>query len=244
MTDTMKSEIRLGDCLEVMRELPDASIDCVITDPPYQLSQFMHKRNTNLKAMRKNSFAYAGWDNMKYEDWRETMRTFLNQCSRTIKRRGALIIFMSVLKVAEMERLATEAGFYYKTTGVWHKTNPMPRNMNIHFVNSTESWMYLINKGTSGTFNNEGRCRHDFLESPVCPKSERTYGSHPTQKPIAVLKELISVVTNPNDMVVDPFMGVGSTCVAAAQMGRRYFGIETDKEYYDIANRRLKDIAQ
>ena len=151
---------------------------------------------------------------------------------------------MSVIKVADILNLATKYGFYYKTTGIWHKTNPMPRNMNLHFVNSIECWIYFIYDGTTGTFNNEGKVKHDFLESSVCPLSEKKYGKHPTQKPLSILKELIKSVTNPNDIVLDPFMGSGSTCVAATQLKRRYIGIELNKEYYEIAKSRIKEVEE
>lgn len=225
-----------------MKLIPDGSVDCIITDPPYNLGLFMHNRNTNLGKMRANQFAYAGWDNLEYKEWKKSMSKFLFQCNRVLKKRGTLIIFMAVIKVADIIRLAEKVGFYYKTTGIWHKTNPMPRNMNIHFVNSTECWIYFINEGTSGTFNNKGRVKHDFLESSICPLSEKKFGKHPTQKPLSILKELIESVTNPDDMVLDPFMGSGSTCVAAAELGRRYYGIELCEEYYKIAELRIKDI--
>ena len=225
-----------------MRSIPDQSIDCIITDPPYNLGLFMHNRNTNLAKMRQNQFAYAGWDNLDYREWKKSMMKFLLQCKRVLKKRGTLIIFMAIIKVADIIQLAEKVGFYYKTTGVWHKTNPMPRNMNIQFVNSTECWLYFINGHTSGTFNNEGKVKHDFLESSVCPISEKKHGKHPTQKPLSILKELIQSVTNPGEIVLDPFMGSGSTCVAAAILGRRYFGIELDKDYYEIAKARIKEI--
>jgi len=227
-----------------MRSIPDQSIDCIITDPPYNLGLFMHNRNTNLAKMRQNQFAYAGWDNLDYKEWKKSMMKFLLQCKRVLKKRGTLIIFMAIIKVADIIQLAEKVGFYYKTTGVWHKTNPMPRNMNIQFVNSTECWLYFINGHTSGTFNNEGKVKHDFLESSVCPISEKKHGKHPTQKPLSILKELIQSVTNPGEIVLDPFMGSGSTCVAAALLGRRYFGIELDKDYYEIAKARIKEIEE
>ena len=233
--DITTSQLFQGDCIQIMRAIPEESIDCIITDPPYNIGLFMHERNTNLKKMRDNQFAYAGWDNMDYRDWKKNMSRFLAQCARVMKKKGALIVFMSVLKIADIIKLATKHGFYYKTTGVWHKTNPMPRNMNLHFVNSTECWIYFIFKGTSGTFNNEGRVKHDFLESSVCPVSEKTYGKHPTQKPLKILEELITCVTNPNDIVLDPFMGSGSTCLASAKLGRRYIGVELDGNYFNIA---------
>ena len=240
--DVNSSHLLCGDCVKEMRILPEKSIDCILTDPPYNIGLFMHERNTNLKKMRENQFAYAGWDNMAYGTWKRNMSRFLAQCARVIKKKGTLIIFMSVIKVADIIELATRHGFYYKTTGVWHKTNPMPRNMNLQFVNSTECWIYFIYQGTSGTFNNNGSVKHDFLESSVCPISEKKFGNHPTQKPLKILKELIECVTNPNDIILDPFMGSGSTCVASALLGRRYIGIELENNYYEIANKRIQQI--
>lgn len=224
-----------------MKKIPDNSVDCIITDPPYNLGQFMHKRNTNLVKMRANQFAYAGWDNFEYEDWERSMVAFLKECSRILKKKGALIVFMAVIKVADIIRFAQETELYYKTTGVWHKTNPMPRNMNIQFINSTECWLYFVNKGTSGTFNNGGKPIHDFIESSVCPNSEKKQGKHPTQKPLKVLSQLIEFVTNSNDIILDPFMGSGSTCIAAQRLNRRYIGIELNEEYYNIAKRRMEN---
>lgn len=223
-----------------MQSIPTETVDAVITDPPYNIGLFMHERNTNLKKMRENQFAYAGWDNMEYKAWKRNMSRFLTQCARVLKKRGTLIMFMSIIKVADIIELATKLGFYYKTTGVWHKTNPMPRNMNLQFVNSTECWIYFIYKGTSGTFNNDGNVKHDFLESSVCPNSEKNFGKHPTQKPLKILKELIGCVTNEGEVVLDPFMGSGSTCVACDILHRRYIGIEIEEKYFDIANSRIQ----
>lgn len=86
--DVNQSQLLNGDCLKVMKTLPDGSIDCIITDPPYNLGLFMHKRNTNLGKMRDNQFAYAGWDNMEYKAWKTNMNKFLFQCSRVLKKRG------------------------------------------------------------------------------------------------------------------------------------------------------------
>lgn len=202
----------------------------------------MHNRNTNLKKMRENQFAYAGWDNMEFKVWKRNMSRFLKECSRILKKRGTLIVFMSVIKVSDIITLADKYSLYYKTTGIWHKTNPMPRNMNLQFVNSTECWIYFINNGTSGTFNNNGSVKHDFLESSVCPMSEKKFGKHPTQKPLKIIKELIECVTNPNDIVLDPFMGSGTTCVASSILKRRYIGIELSEDYYETAKLRINNL--
>ena len=231
-----------GDCLEVLKTIPDESFDCILTDPPYNLGLFMHNRNTNLAKMRDNQFAYAGWDNIEYEEWCSNMREFLKECSRILKPKGTLISFMSIIKVESFIRFAEEVGFYYKTTGIWHKKNPMPRNMNLQFVNSTESWVYFINRGTSGTFHNNGKVVHDYLESSVTPLSEKKHGKHPTQKPLSIMKQLINLTTNEGDIVLDPFMGSGSSCVAAALLNRNFIGIELNESYFDITSKRLEEV--
>lgn len=231
-----------GDCLEVLKTIPDESVDCILTDPPYNLGLFMHNRNTNLAKMRDNQFAYAGWDNIEYEEWCSNMREFLKECSRILKPKGTLISFMSIIKVESFIRFAEEVGFYYKTTGIWHKKNPMPRNMNLQFVNSTESWVYFINRGTSGTFHNNGKVVHDYLESSVTPLSEKKHGKHPTQKPLSIMKQLINLTTNEGDIVLDPFMGSGSSCVAAALLNRNFIGIELNEAYFDITSKRLEEV--
>lgn len=231
-----------GDCLEVLKTIPDESVDCILTDPPYNLGLFMHNRNTNLAKMRDNQFAYAGWDNIEYEEWCSNMREFFKECSRILKPKGTLISFMSIIKVESFIRFAEEVGFYYKTTGIWHKKNPMPRNMNLQFVNSTESWVYFINRGTSGTFHNNGKVVHDYLESSVTPLSEKKHGKHPTQKPLSIMKQLINLTTNEGDIVLDPFMGSGSSCVAAALLNRNFIGIELNESYFDITSKRLEEV--
>ena len=76
----VESQLKMGECTKVMKQIPDGSVDCIITDPPYNLGLFMQKRNTNLGKMRENQFAYAGWDNLEYGKWRKSMSRFLTQC--------------------------------------------------------------------------------------------------------------------------------------------------------------------
>lgn len=222
-----------------MKLLPDNSVDLVLTDPPYNLGLFMHQRGTNLKKMRDNHFAYSGWDNLEFDTWKEEMDKFLAECHRVLKKKGALIIFMSIIKVETIIKLAQKNKFYYKTVGTWHKKNPMPRNMNLHFINSTESWLYFINDGTTGTFNNNGKPVHDFIETSTISVFERKLGKHPTQKPIALMRHFISLLSNPNELVVDPFMGSGSTGVGALLEGRQFIGCDINPEYFSLANQRL-----
>jgi len=150
-----------------------------------------------------------------------------------------LLVFASLIKIETIINLAQQNGFYYKTTGIWHKKNPMPRNMNLHFVNSTEAWVYFINNGKTGKFNNKGKVIHDFYESSVINGKEKKYGKHPTKKPTALMEYFVELLSDKNDLVLDPFMGSGSTGVAALNKNRRFYGIELDKNYYAISTQRI-----
>lgn len=228
-----------GDCLVSMDRIPDDSVDLLLTDPPYNLGLFMQQRSTNLKRMRDNYFGAAGWDNLPAEDWEESMDAFFSAAAKAVRKGGAIIVFMAVIKLETLIALAQKHGFYYKTTGAWHKLNPMPRNMNLHFVNSMESWVYFVNGAKTGTFNNDGKVLHDFYESSVTPQSEKRYGRHPTQKPVELMDYFIKTLTNPGDLVLDPFMGSGSTGVSALGLNRKFTGIELNEEYFDIAVKRM-----
>lgn len=237
------AEVRLynQDCIFAMQQIEGESVELIVTDPPYNLGNFMINRDTNLKKMRDNFFATAGWDNMEFDDWSQSMSDFFESAARVIKKGGSMIVFMAIIKVETIIRLAEQHGFYYKTTGIWHKTNPMPRNMNLHFVNSTEAWIYFTYKTRTGTFNNEGSMLHDFIETSVTPNGERKYGKHPTQKPESLMKHFIDVLSNEDDWVLDPFMGSGTTGVAAKRSNRNFIGVELDEEYYNIANQRIQE---
>ena len=232
------------DCILAMNELTERSVDLIVTDPPYNLGAFMKERATNLHKMRDNFFGAAGWDDMDFDNWIKSMDSFFESAARVIKNGGSMVVFMAIIKVETIIRLAEKHGFYYKTTGIWHKKNPMPRNMNLHFVNSTEAWVYFTYKTRTGTFNNDGHVLHDFVETAVTPANERRYGKHPTQKPVALMNHFVTVLSNPGDTVLDPFMGSGSTGVAACGNGRNFIGIELNPEYYALASKRIKEVTE
>ncbi len=234
-------QIIQGDCLKGMKIIPDKTVDLILTDPPYNLGLFMEKRATNLGALRKNHFVASGWDHIEQPEWERNMDNFFKESKRTLKKQGALIIFMAIIKVETLIKIAQQHGFYYKTTGIWHKKNPMPRNMNLHFINSTETWVYLINEGKTGKFNNKGKAIHDFIETSTINFGEKKLGKHPTQKPIELMEHFIELLTDKGDLVLDPFMGSGSTGVAAINKGRRFFGIELEGAYYELSKARLQN---
>jgi site-specific DNA-methyltransferase (adenine-specific) len=236
----MSIRLYKGNCIEMLKYIDDDRVDLILTDPPYNLGKFMEKRQTNLKMMRNNFFGSAGWDNLNYDEWLENMDNFFMEVSRVMKLGGSMIVFMSIIKVESIISLAEKHGFYYKTTGIWHKLNPMPRNMNLHYVNSTETWIYFIYRNHTGVFNNKGKVIHDFIETPVASASERRYGKHPTQKPIKLMEHFIEVLSDEGDLILDPFMGSGSTGEAAKKLKRNFIGIEYSEEYFSIAKSRIE----
>lgn len=230
-----------GDSLQILEKMKERSVDLILTDPPYNIGKFMHARNTNLGQLRKNHFSASGWDNLDYNSWLENMDEFFRITSKIIKLGGSMIVFMSIIKVETIIELAEKYGFYYKTTGIWHKKNPMPRNMHLHFINSTEAWIYLTYKKKTGTFNNEGKVIHDFLETGLTPKTEKTNGIHPTQKPEQVIEHFVKLLTNKKDVVLDPFMGSGTTGSVCNRLGRQFYGVEISSKYYQNAKKRLSN---
>ena len=230
------------DCVQALKEIEDNSVDLILTDPPYNLGAFMKNRDTNLHKMRENFFGAAGWDNMEYEVWLSSMDNFFNESSRIMKNGASMVMFMSLIKIETIIQLAEKYGFYYKTTGIWHKTNPMPRNMNLHFVNSTEAWLYFTYKTRTGTFNNDGKLFHDFIETSLVTKNEKNHGKHPTQKPIQLISHFVELLSNKGDTIVDPFMGSGTTGVVAKSLGRNFIGIELNQDYFNIASKRIMEL--
>jgi site-specific DNA-methyltransferase (adenine-specific) len=237
-----RCSLTLGDCVHGLSRVTTDSVNLILTDPPYNLGLFMQERDTNLGALRENHFAVTYWDHIEQSEWEIHMDNFFKESARILKKNGAMLIFMSFMKVETLIKLAQSNGFYYKTTGVWHKKNPMPRNMNLHFVNSTEAWVYFINQGKTGTFNNDGKVLHDHIETSVINVGEKKHGKHPTQKPLALMDHFIKVLSHKDDLVLDPFMGSGSTGVAALNQNRRFHGIELDKNYFNLSKNRITEI--
>ena len=115
---SLQATLITGNCTEELPKIQTDSIDLIVTDPPYNLGLFMKDRATNLARMRENYFGAAGWDNDSEDDWLALIDSFLRETVRVLKPGGALIVFMSILKVETVVKLATNYGLYYKTTGI------------------------------------------------------------------------------------------------------------------------------
>jgi len=235
------TEIINDDAIKAMRNLGTESIDLILTDPPYGLQP--HAADRGRGKLRKNSINITKWDNLTDTDFADLMEGFMAESFRALKKGEAIVVFCSTQKTAEVLNAAEKAGLYYKTFGVWHKTNPLPRNMKIDFLHSVEMWGYFLKDAKSGTFNGEGKPVHDLVSCPIAAgKERRAGGGHIAQKPVKLMEYFVRLLSSPGETVLDPFMGTGTTGVAALRLGRSFIGVEKDKKYFDIAASRLEEV--
>lgn len=232
------TEIFNDDAIRAMQGLETESIDLVLTDPPYGLQP--HTAGRGWGKLRKNSINETQWDNLTDTDFTDLMEGFMTESFRALKKGGAMVVFCSTQKTADALTAAEKAGLYYKTFGVWHKTNPLPRNMKIDFLHSVEMWGYFIKGAKSGTFNGECKPVHDFISCPTAVGKERQVGGgHIAQKPVKLMEHFVRLLSNRGEIVLDPFMGTGTTGVAALRLGRDFIGVEKDEKYFATAKARL-----
>ena len=222
-----------GDSRFLLKQLPDNSIDLILTDPPYNLAKHS-TGNIPLPGRTPMNNDLAPWDRVEFlpEEW-------VDEFIRVLKPKGNLFIFTSYNMLGRWYNLLDHR---FDTTNfmVWHKTNPAPKIFRAGFLNSCELIYTCWNKGHTWNFISQAEM-HNFIESPICMRPERLqFPKHPTQKPVAVLKKLITIASNENDLILDPFMGVGSTGVAALELGRKFIGFEIDPAYYNASIQRIQ----
>ena len=223
-----------GDCTSVVKELiaKGIKVDAVITDPPYNIS-----KDNNFSTMNKprKGVDFGKWD--KNFDVCERINDF----SKIVKKDGCMIIFCSYLFLSFVCEALKNNSFEVKDVLVWKKTNPMPRNIDRRYVQDMEFAVWAVNKKAKWTFNKPKSVPYlrSVFVTPVVGGSERT--SHPTQKSLKLMKDIIKIHTNKNDLIIDPFMGSGTTGVACKKLNRRFIGIELDKNYFEIAKQRITE---
>jgi len=224
-----------GDSRELIKNIRDHSIDLVLTDPPYNLNPYS---TGNIKmAWRKDlNNDLAEWDHIEF-----VPRDWLFEFKRILKPTGNIFAFTSYNLLGKWHE-AFDPEFDTFQYMVWHKTNPPPKIYRAGFLNSCELIVCLWNKGHTWNFLAQKEM-HNFIQTPICMGKERVkIPLHPTQKPLKVLKHIITIASNQGDTVFDPFMGVGSTGVAALALNRKFLGFEIEKDYCEAARHRIKKV--
>ena len=248
-----EGKIVLGDCVSTLNSLPPNSIDLIFADPPYNLQlsgELLRPNNSKVDGVTQqwDQFeSFAAYDNFTKE--------WLKACYRVVKPSGSLWGIGSYHNIFRVGATLQDIGFWILNDVIWRKTNPMPNFRGRRFTNAHETMIWCA-KGPEAkqyTFNydsmkslNEGlQMRSDWL-LPLCTGSERLkiegQKAHPTQKPESLLSRVILATSKPNDIVLDPFSGSGTTAAVAKRFGRKYIGIEQDKVYVSLSQKRLKGV--
>ena len=223
------------DSKQEIKKIPSQSIDLILTDPPYNIAQHS-TGNIPLPGRSAMNNDIADWDKISFEP-----EEWVNDFMRILKPTGNLFIFTTYNHLGRWYN-ALDHRFDTTQFMIWHKTNPAPKIFKAGFLNSCEMIFCCWNKKHTWNFISQ-REMHNFFESPVCMAPERLRSpKHPAQKPVSLLKKIITIASNENDVVFDPFMGVGSTGVAALQLQRQFIGFEISPVYYQAATARLEQI--
>jgi site-specific DNA-methyltransferase (adenine-specific)/modification methylase len=229
----MNIDLRLGDARELIKQLPESSVDLIFTDPPYNLSPYS---TGNIKMAWRKEFNndLAEWDKENFIplEWTDEFR-------RILKPTGNIFAFCSYNLIGKWHE-AFDPLFDTFQFVVWHKTNPPPKLYRAGFLNSCELIVCMWNKKHTWNFGKQSEM-HNFIESPICMGRERVKNpSHPTQKPLKVLNKIIEIASHESDVVFDPFMGVGSTGVSAIHLSRNFIGFEVNPEYFAVSKQRIE----
>ena len=241
----------IGDCIKEMSKIKDQSVDMIFADPPYNLQlskSLLRPDQTNVKGVNHS------WDKFNsFEAYDKFTKEWLYQCKRILKDDGTIWVIGSYHNIYRVGAIIQNLGFWILNDIIWNKTNPMPNFKGNRFTNAHETiiWAskskkskYTFNYKAMKVNNDDKQMRSDW-SLPICSGNERIkkLGKtlHPTQKPEFLLHRIIISSTKKNDKILDPFLGTGSTGVVAKRLGRKFIGIEKNKEYMKYAKNRIKE---
>ena len=218
--------------LQFLSDIPDSSIDLVLTDPPYEIS-----RPTGLIASQgertierfKMSYEFGEWDERTTE-----LAPFINEFYRILSDGGTMIMFYDLWKITSLSEIMKAEKFKQLRFLEWLKTNPVPINSKINYLTNSREIALSGIKKSKPTFNS--KYDNGIYEYPIYHSKDRF---HPTQKSLPLFEELIEKHSNRGDMILDCFAGSATTAVAAMNTGRNFVGCEMNKEYHEKSIERI-----
>jgi len=250
--DKYLNKIILGDNLEVLEKLPSKSVDLIFADPPYnlQLKNDLYRPNQT-----KVDGVFDKWDQFdSLKNYDEFTKKWLLGCKRVLKDDGTIWVIGSYHNIYRVGAIMQDIGFWFLNDIVWIKTNPMPNFKGTRFNNAHETLIWASQSKTAKytfhykamkSFNDDLQMRSDW-HIPICSGKKRLKVNgeklHSTQKPEELLLRIILATSNTGDIVLDPFMGSGTTGAVAKRLGRNFIGIEKDELYVQEATKRIDKI--
>ncbi|MFC1937234.1 DNA-methyltransferase [Chloroflexota bacterium] len=235
-----------GDCLQILTQFPQNSVDMIFADPPY----FLSNGGITCHAGRMVSVNKGTWDKSQgIEKNHKFNLAWLSECQKVLTKNGTIWVSGTAHVIFSIGFAMQQLGFKLLNDIIWFKPNASPNLSCRYFTHSTEAVIWAAkNNRSKHTFNyelmkqlgNGKQMRNVWEVSPPQPK-EKAHGKHPTQKPLKLLERIILASTNEGDVVLDPFNGSGTTGLAALKLGRKYVGIEISQEYLDLTIKRIED---
>ena len=240
----MNHKIFIGDSTEVMKSFEDSSVDLIFADPPYGLA----KTKGLGWAYSKHITLQEAWDIFTKDEFFEFNLKWITEAVRVLRSGGSLWVCGSFHNIYQLGFILQHLDLKINNSIVWFKPNAQPNITTRMFTESTEHLIWAVKNHSKKkwVFNysemkrmNEGKQMRNMWSIPLTPKSEKWAGEHPTQKPIELLRRVILSSSKAEETVLDPFLGSGTTSVVAELYGRNSIGIEKNKDYLGIIQKRM-----
>jgi len=246
-----------ADCLNILNQLPENSVDMIFADPPYFLSSGTFTcQNGKMVSVKKGDWDLSNGLKKNFD----FHRSWINSCKRVLKPSGTIWISGTYHSIYQCGFALQLEGFHILNDVAWFKPNASP-NLSCRFFTASHETLIWARKDKKAkhTFNynlmKNGDWSEDFIKKTNTqmrsvwaigtPKNiEKKFGKHPTQKPKDLLKRIVLASTNEGDIILDPFTGSSTTGMAAHLYGRKFIGIDTERKYLDLSIKRFKELAK
>lgn len=231
-----KSILLHSDAYQLVNQLikNNTQIEHIITDPPYNISQ---ENNFSSMKQPRHGVNFGLWDNGAFD-----LYAWIPLYTRLLSHNGSIIIFCSYRYISHIVDIleSSKCHMRVKDVLVWQKSNPMPRNTTRRYVQDMEFAVWAVRDKAKWVFNkpDDEKYARALYQTAVVSGNERT--GHPTQKSLRLMKRIVAIHSNIGDVILDPFMGSGTTGEAALLLGRKFIGIEQEASFFEIAQKRLK----
>lgn len=237
-----------GDSFKLLKEMEKDKVDLIIADPPY----FLSSGGITNSGGKMVSVDKGDWDkSLTVEDKHKYNRKWIRMCKKVMNDNATIWISGTLHNIYSIGLALEEEGFKILNNITWQKTNPPPNLGCRNFTHSTETilWAKKDTKTSKHFFDyqkmktlNNDKQMKDVWTGGLTPGNEKKYGKHPTQKPLYIIERIIEASSKEGDIILDPFIGSGTTAVASKKLMRKFIGFDISKEYLSIAEERIKNM--